>query len=219
MGDGVMSEQSGKLSCTLWCFAIGGLAGALATVMLVILGDFGWNGAVFTGAVFALAVAAFLVLVICRSLPTMAEVQARSSALRPAPAAHVAPASELAPTPAPTPAPAPEPPLESAPAPVVAPVPDPAPAPGLVAAASAVKPVFLSAARDSGPDDLKLIRGVGPKLEQMLHGMGVFHFDQIAAWSAEEVAWVDDNLEGFKGRVTRDSWVPQARDLAAGTGA
>ena len=39
----------------------------------------------------------------------------------------------------------------------------------------------------------------------------IFHFDQIAAWTAAEVAWVDDNLEGFKGRVTRDEWVAQAR--------
>jgi NADH-quinone oxidoreductase subunit E len=46
--------------------------------------------------------------------------------------------------------------------------------------------------------------------------MGVYHFDQIAGWSDAEVAWVDDNLEGFKGRVTRDNWVEQARLLASG---
>ncbi len=46
--------------------------------------------------------------------------------------------------------------------------------------------------------------------------MGFFHFDQIAGWSAEEIAWIDENLEGFKGRVTRDDWVEQARLLAAG---
>jgi NADH-quinone oxidoreductase subunit E len=57
---------------------------------------------------------------------------------------------------------------------------------------------------------------VGPKLEALLHSMGYFHFDQIAAWTAAEIAWVDDNLEGFKGRVTRDDWVAQARALAAG---
>jgi predicted flap endonuclease-1-like 5' DNA nuclease len=205
-----MSEQSGKLSCTLWCFAVGGLAGALATVMLVILGDFGWNGAVFTGAVLALAVAAFLVFVLCRSLPTMAEVQARSAAVRPASLAHAAAA--------PAAAPAPEPAAEPAPTPHVAPVPDPEPAPAPAHSVTAVKPVFLSAARDSGPDDLKLIKGVGPKLEQMLHEMGVFHFDQIAAWTEAEVAWVDDHLEGFKGRVSRDDWVTQARALVSGSG-
>jgi NADH-quinone oxidoreductase subunit E len=46
--------------------------------------------------------------------------------------------------------------------------------------------------------------------------MGFFHFDQIAGWTAEEIVWVDENLEGFKGRVTRDGWVEQARLLAAG---
>ncbi|MEY8830617.1 NADH-quinone oxidoreductase subunit E [Sedimentitalea sp. XS_ASV28] len=78
------------------------------------------------------------------------------------------------------------------------------------------KPEFLDAARGGRADDLKLIKGVGPKLEGVLNGIGVYHFDQIAAWSADEVAWVDDNLIGFKGRVSRDDWVAQARKLAAG---
>ena len=46
--------------------------------------------------------------------------------------------------------------------------------------------------------------------------MGVFHFDQISSWGAAEVAWVDANIEGFKGRATRDDWVAQAKTLAAG---
>jgi NADH-quinone oxidoreductase subunit E len=50
----------------------------------------------------------------------------------------------------------------------------------------------------------------------MLNGMGYFHFDQIAEWSGGEVAWVDDNLAGFKGRVSRDNWVDQAKLLASG---
>ncbi|WP_323770115.1 NADH-quinone oxidoreductase subunit E [Antarctobacter sp.] len=76
------------------------------------------------------------------------------------------------------------------------------------------KPAGLEAARDGKPDDLKEIKGVGPKLEKLLNTLGVFHFDQIAAWTDKELAWVDDNLEGFKGRATRDEWVSQARDLA-----
>ncbi len=76
-------------------------------------------------------------------------------------------------------------------------------------------PARLDAAREGGPDDLKRIRGVGPKLEQLLHSMGFYHFDQIAAWTDREAAWVDQNLEGFKGRVSRDKWVEQARTLAA----
>ena len=78
------------------------------------------------------------------------------------------------------------------------------------------KPATLTAAREGGADDLKQIKGVGPKMEGMLHGMGFFHFDQVAAWTAAEVAWVDANLKGFRGRVSRDNWVDQAKTLAAG---
>jgi NADH-quinone oxidoreductase subunit E len=75
------------------------------------------------------------------------------------------------------------------------------------------KPAALSAPRAGQADDLKLIKGIGPKLEQLCHSLGFYHFDQIANWSAAEIAWVDDNLEGFKGRVTRDDWVGQAQGL------
>ena len=84
------------------------------------------------------------------------------------------------------------------------------------AAEGGSKPETLSAAREGGPDNLKEIKGVGPKLEALLHSMGFYHFDQVASWGADEVAWVDQNLEGFKGRVTRDDWVAQAKILAAG---
>jgi NADH-quinone oxidoreductase subunit E len=79
---------------------------------------------------------------------------------------------------------------------------------------TAKKPKFRKQPRKAGPDDLKKIKGVGPKLEALLHKLGVFHFDQVAAWGADEVAWVDDNLEGFKGRVSRDEWVNRAKTLA-----
>lgn len=78
------------------------------------------------------------------------------------------------------------------------------------------KPATLTAAREGGADDLKLIKGIGPKLEKLCNSMGFFHFDQIAAWTADELAWVNSNLEGFKGRATRDEWVAQAKLLAAG---
>ncbi len=78
------------------------------------------------------------------------------------------------------------------------------------------RPRALKAARKSGADDLKLIKGVGPKLEKLLNKLGFFHFDQIAKWTSDEVNWVDENLEGFKGRVSRDNWVEQARTLADG---
>lgn len=133
--------------------------------------------------------------------------------------------------PAPKPAAAPAPSAKAAPAPKpaakakaaapaakakAAPAAKAKAAPAAPATSSAGKPKFLSAAREGGPDDLKQIKGVGPKLEKTLHGMGIFHFDQIAGWGPKEQAWIDDNLEGFKGRATRDEWVPQAKTLAAG---
>ena len=78
------------------------------------------------------------------------------------------------------------------------------------------RPEALSGPRDGKADDLKLISGVGPKMEKLCNSLGFYHFDQIANWTADEVAWVDANLEGFKGRVTRDNWQDQARILAAG---
>ena len=75
-------------------------------------------------------------------------------------------------------------------------------------------PVTLSAPREGRADDLKLIVGVGPKLEALLHELGFWHFDQIAAWTPAEVAWVDSRLGTFRGRIGRDDWIAQARRLA-----
>jgi NADH-quinone oxidoreductase subunit E len=66
----------------------------------------------------------------------------------------------------------------------------------------------------AAPDDLKAISGVGPKLEKVLNELGVWTYAQIAAWSGEEVAWVDDYLS-FAGRIGRDKWIEQAATLAA----
>ena len=63
------------------------------------------------------------------------------------------------------------------------------------------------------PDDLKLIVGVGPVLERMLHSLGVTTFRQIARWSDREVAEFDAKLPEFPGRIVRDQWVTQARAL------
>jgi len=91
-----------------------------------------------------------------------------------------------------------------------------APANKAEGAATGTKPEMLQEARTGGADDLKKIKGVGPKLEALLNTMGVYHFDQIAAWSEAELDWVDANLEGFKGRASRDGWIAQAKVLAAG---
>ena len=74
---------------------------------------------------------------------------------------------------------------------------------------------LLSAPRDGGPDDLKWISGVGPKLEETLNGLGVYHFEQVAAWTQREIDWVDDYLK-FSGRIERDNWIEQAKALAKG---
>ena len=78
------------------------------------------------------------------------------------------------------------------------------------------KPVLLNEARDGKADDLKKIKGVGPKLEGELNKAGVYHFDQIAAWTDAEVAWADQHLVSFKGRVSRDNWVDQAKEFVKG---
>ena len=85
--------------------------------------------------------------------------------------------------------------------------------PALDPSASA-RPTTLAKARDGGPDKLTKIKGIGPKLQELLLSMGFFHFDQIASWDKSQVAWVDENLDGFKGRASRDDWVAQAFSLS-----
>jgi predicted flap endonuclease-1-like 5' DNA nuclease len=63
------------------------------------------------------------------------------------------------------------------------------------------------------PDDLKLIVGIGPVLERMLHNLGVTTFRQIARWSERDSAEFDAKLPEFPGRIARDQWVTQAREL------
>ncbi|MCR6672988.1 hypothetical protein [Devosia ginsengisoli] len=74
------------------------------------------------------------------------------------------------------------------------------------------KPVTLSAPRSGGADNLKQIKGIGPKIEASLHAMGIFHIDQIAGWSKADMEWVEAQL-AFKGRVRRERWVEQAVEL------
>ena len=89
----------------------------------------------------------------------------------------------------------------------------PKPAAAEAPAVEEKQPETLSAAREGGADDLKRISGVGPKLEGLLNEMGFYHFDQIAKWTAAEIAWVDSRLK-FKGRIERDDWVAQATQFA-----
>lgn len=94
-----------------------------------------------------------------------------------------------------------------------------APAPAAPAAAaegaSGARPLGLAAPREGKADDLKRIKGIGPQNEGRLHGLGVWHFDQIAAWTPANVDWVGEFL-AFPGRIEREDWVAQAKQLARG---
>jgi NADH-quinone oxidoreductase subunit E len=159
-----------------------------------VVGEFDFNSSLFIAVLLGLGVALFLFFAFHRS-PEPQSTPARAPKPAPAPAAS-------APTPQPVPAAAPEP---------------------VDAGAAAdeggnegTRPAALDGPRDGKADDLKKIKGVGPKMEKLCNSLGFYHFDQIANWTADEVAWVDNNLEGFKGRVSRDDWVAQAKLLAAG---
>jgi predicted flap endonuclease-1-like 5' DNA nuclease len=65
------------------------------------------------------------------------------------------------------------------------------------------------------PDDLKRISGIGPGIEKTLHELGIYHFRQIAQFTPDHVAWIDQRLR-FRGRIEREDWIGQARKLAAG---
>ena len=77
------------------------------------------------------------------------------------------------------------------------------------------RPKGIAKARGGKADNLQRISGVGPKNEKVLHSLGFFHFDQIAEWTGEQVAWVDEHLK-FGGRIKREEWKRQARLLADG---
>ncbi len=78
------------------------------------------------------------------------------------------------------------------------------------------KPALLSSPRGGKGDDLGLIWGVAEKLEAKMNALGVWHFDQIAGWTPANVAWFEEAMEGFKGRIARDKWIEQCQKLAAG---
>ncbi len=75
------------------------------------------------------------------------------------------------------------------------------------------RPQGLDAPREGGADNLKKIKGVGPKIENRLHKLGIYHFDQIAAWDQSAIEWVDGYLS-FKGRIERDGWIEQAKSFS-----
>ncbi|MCZ8315439.1 hypothetical protein [Phreatobacter sp.] len=92
----------------------------------------------------------------------------------------------------------------------------PAPPPSAAEAmAQGTKPAGATAPRAGKPDELELILGIGPQNERKLHELGIFHFDQIAAWTPQEALWVGGYL-AFPGRIEREDWIGQAKLLASG---
>jgi predicted flap endonuclease-1-like 5' DNA nuclease len=86
-----------------------------------------------------------------------------------------------------------------------------------VAAASAADlPRETIVATAGEADDLRKIKGVGPKLVTLLASLGITRFSQIAAWTDADIDRIDAQLGTFAGRVRRDAWVEQAKFLAAG---
>ena len=133
--------------------------------------------------------------------------------VRPAdPQPEPSPPATIVPEPAPAPTPAPAPKAVVTPA---ATIPEaeakPAGTPKVAPAAEG-KPNIPAAVGE--PDNLRLIKGVGPKLNTLLISLGVTRFDQIAEWKEAEITEVDQYLDTFSGRITRDAWIDQAKFLA-----
>ena len=187
-----MNKPISSTSCQSGCWILAAVSGVVVLEVCLFLIELGILASIFMGAVVFIVVGLLLGWIFCSELKPL--VQSNEASTAPS-----------APAPAPVPA--------AEPAPVTAAV---AQVTEVEAVEDAVRPEALSGARDGGADDLKMIKGFGPKLEIMLNELGFYHFDQIAGWSAAEVAWVNDNLAGFKGRVSRDNWVEQARKLASG---
>ncbi len=85
-------------------------------------------------------------------------------------------------------------------------------------AAPAPQVLYTDGPTDGEPDDLKLIKGIGPKFEADLHGKGVYYFRQIANWKKKDVEVVEKVIDSIPGRIERDEWVPQAKGLAKSGG-
>jgi predicted flap endonuclease-1-like 5' DNA nuclease len=120
------------------------------------------------------------------------------------------PKPEVVPQPEPAPAPQPEPAPEFEPAPEPVPAPEPLPE-----IEPAIEPLPVPDA-PTAADDLARIKGLGPKLQALLPTLGITTFAQIAAWTDEDLARIDPQLGPFAGRPARDSWIEQAKYLAAG---
>ncbi|MEX3016276.1 hypothetical protein [Gymnodinialimonas hymeniacidonis] len=239
-------NKSGGVECLAWTWGIAALVGVFTAAALWVLGGWSFMQGAFMGVLVLLILGAILTITMCRAPATphnagSGQASAGGSSTAAKTAAATAPAAAAADTSAADAAREAEAAAaaeaEAARAAAAAEAEANAAAEAEAAraaeaeAAAAASAAAAAPAADPGPgtrpealdgprggqaDDLKRIKGVGPKMETLCNELGFYHFDQIAAWNAEEVAWVDQNLKGFKGRVSRDNWVEQASLLAAG---
>ena len=237
-----MATDTGEMSCETKSWVASAAAGLV--VFLVSIWLFGWGFfiSLVLGVVVLVGLGIFVTRNYCDDsagvgvAPTAPQSQARTETDRSTASASSQPTGVVAPAAEPEPAPeperdrTPEVPLTATPeADDAARAPQPEadttrpetaqpetsqPEVAPVSGTASGKPEFLDAPRGQA-DDLKTIKGVGPKLEERLNALGVYHYSQIAAWSPDEAEWVDRELD-LRGRIARDGWVDQARGMAAG---
>lgn len=78
-----------------------------------------------------------------------------------------------------------------------------------VASPAQLRPPDLPAPRGGKADNLRAIKGIGPKTESALNDLGIYHYDQIAAWTGAHIDWLEGRI-AVKGRIRREQWVEQA---------
>ena len=224
-----MDDNKGMIGLALgsWLVALAG--GTFAGTMLWLLGGWSFLQAVFVGGVAFVVFGAIISWAMTRPLPAPNEAELKTPPVPNAapPAAKApkadapkaeAPKAEAPKAAAPAAAPAPTAAAEAKPAPKKkAPAKKPAAEKAPETPASDDRPTMMRDAPDGAPDDLKKISGVGPKLEQTLNDLGIYHYEQVAQLKKKDIAWVDERLR-FKGRIERDDWVGQAKALAKAKG-
>ena len=217
-----MDDNKGMIGLALgsWLVALAG--GTFAGTMLWLLGGWSFLQAVFVGGIIFVVFGAIISWAMTRPLPAPNEAE-----LKTPPVPNAAPPAATAPK-----AEAPKAQAPKAEAPVAAAAPTaetsatkPAakkkPAQKKPAAETTApsddRPALMMDGPDGEADDLKKITGVGPKLEQTLNDLGIYHYEQVAKLKKKDIAWVDERLR-FKGRIERDDWVGQAKELAKAKG-
>ena len=197
--------------CSRTCWIAGAVVGLVVLILLFGLADYRFIWALIWALIAGLLAGFLLQYFYCQKNAEAGDRQTHSPEATPVSSSPEAPQTAVSPEPAvePTAANEPGPAAEKETTP-------PASSGSLDMDKAGDGPPTLSAARGGSADDLKRIKGVGPKLEASLNALGFYHFDQIAAWSDSDVDWADDKFGGTLRRVRRDEWVAQARILAEG---